>query len=674
MKLTAFRVQMFKCFLDSGWVEVTPLTVMVGKNESGKTSLLKALHKFNPFKAEPYSMDREWPRGRRDIRSDQQVVCTARFELENTEKQHLVDLVGKDIKDPHVEICRNYAGELRVSSPAELSQERLSEEIIESALASLPKVGGEVGDVFRQKAQKAFDEAVGTARAGRFAELNSLASKQKPVVQAAVTSAEQSPERQNEQTYVEEYSARLNEVASRFSKEISTRKQACEYLIGRLPTLVYMSEYRAFTGAAQLDQVKQRKDRNQLSEEDKTLLTIMELSGLDLEKESQKGNLPDREQRQFDIDDASATLTNAISERWKQRRYEVQFRADGQLFYTFVKDERDPSLIRLEERSKGFQWFFSFDLMFMYESRGTFKGCVILLDEPGLHLHPDAQRDLLKRMEEYAHDNILIYTTHLPFMIDLTRPERIRVLSESGQGNVVSDDLTAAQPEAKFVLQAALGMSGSSSYLLSKRNLVVEGVDDYWIISEISSLFKRAGESAIPEDLFITPAGGASEAAYVATFMIGQKLGVSVLLDSDKAGQEARDALVKRWLTRYQSHSAQVLSLGEIVGASGREFAIEDIFPEDFYLERVKRAYKKQLAAVGAKTIELVGDDQLVKRVGRAMEAFGIKFNKGSVAKLIRADLSRMKEVSELPDQTREMGKSLLAAIVRSLPEQPDSV
>ncbi len=80
MKLTAFRVQMYKCFLDSGWVEVTPLTVMVGKNESGKTSLLKALHKFNPFTAEPYSMDREWPRGRRDIRSDQQVVCTARFE------------------------------------------------------------------------------------------------------------------------------------------------------------------------------------------------------------------------------------------------------------------------------------------------------------------------------------------------------------------------------------------------------------------------------------------------------------------------------------------------------------------------------------------------------------------------------------------------------------------
>jgi predicted ATPase len=154
----------------------------------------------------------------------------------------------------------------------------------------------------------------------------------------------------------------------------------------------------------------------------------MELSGLNLEDEVKKGNSPDREQRQYDLDDASATLTKTISDRWKQRRYEVQFRADGPFFYTFVKDERDPSLIRLEERSMGFQWFFSFDLMFMYESKGTFKNCVILLDEPGLHLHPDAQKDLLKRMEEYARENTLLYTTHLPFMIDLQKPERIRVL------------------------------------------------------------------------------------------------------------------------------------------------------------------------------------------------------------------------------------------------------
>ena len=59
MDLIAFRVKMYKGILDSGWIEVNPLTVFVGKNESGKTTLLKALHKLNPYNPDPYQMERE---------------------------------------------------------------------------------------------------------------------------------------------------------------------------------------------------------------------------------------------------------------------------------------------------------------------------------------------------------------------------------------------------------------------------------------------------------------------------------------------------------------------------------------------------------------------------------------------------------------------------------------
>jgi hypothetical protein len=72
---------MYKGILDSGWVEAVPLTVIVGKNEAGKTSLLRALHKLNPKSPMPYDINREWPRGHRDMKSKDQVVCTARFAL-----------------------------------------------------------------------------------------------------------------------------------------------------------------------------------------------------------------------------------------------------------------------------------------------------------------------------------------------------------------------------------------------------------------------------------------------------------------------------------------------------------------------------------------------------------------------------------------------------------------
>ena len=43
------------------------------------------------------------------------------------------------------------------------------------------------------------------------------------------------------------------------------------------------------------------------------------------------------------------------------------------------------------------------------------------------------------RLEEYARGNTLIYSTHLPFMIDLRHPERIRVINDSAEGAVVTE-------------------------------------------------------------------------------------------------------------------------------------------------------------------------------------------------------------------------------------------
>ena len=175
-----------------------------------------------------------------------------------------------------------------------------------------------------------------------------------------------------------------------------------------IPTFIYMDDYRSFQGSILLDQLREREQTKQLTEQDRTVLMLMDLSGLTLADVIAKASADKADERQYDLSDAGRSLTNDISARWTQRSYEIDFRADGQKFMTFVKDENDPSLIPLEDRSKGFQWFFSFDLMLMYETKGTFKDAVLLLDEPGLHLHPEAQKDLVTRLEKYAEGNTLI--------------------------------------------------------------------------------------------------------------------------------------------------------------------------------------------------------------------------------------------------------------------------
>ena len=112
MELITFRVRMYEGIIDSGWVDVNNLTVLVGKNESGKTSLLKALHKLNPASSESYDINKEWPRGRPSKPNEEQVVCQARFRLSEREKSYLSKNTAVQEFPNTVEVSRNYAGEL----------------------------------------------------------------------------------------------------------------------------------------------------------------------------------------------------------------------------------------------------------------------------------------------------------------------------------------------------------------------------------------------------------------------------------------------------------------------------------------------------------------------------------------------------------------------------------
>ena len=307
--------------------------------------------------------------------------------------------------------------------------------------------------------------------------------------------------------------------------------------------------------------------------------------------------------------------------------------------------------------------------MFMHESKGTFEGCVVLLDEPGLHLHPDAQKDLLCRLEEYASGNTLLYTTHLPFMIDLNHPDRVRVLKETENGIVVTTDFTESPPEAKFVLQAALGMDASQSFLVADRNLVVEGVDDYWVLTELSNLLQQNGKDGLPGDVLITPGGSASTAVHIATIMIGQNLNVVVLLDSDDEGRRAKEKLDHNWLTQYKRTRTTAVLLGNAVSVPG-DFALEDLFPENFIMDIVKEAYSKQLAAADVDEIVLPGEDILWRRIERFMKGNSIEINKGPIAKRLRDKLSDMKDINELPDETKENAIKLFQEIRKAFGEE----
>jgi predicted ATP-dependent endonuclease of OLD family len=651
--MTEFRIQNFRSILDSGWIEVDDIAAIVGKNESGKTSLLKALWKFNPYNdKDSYVIDREFPRGKRKEKSSEKVVATVRFKFTDEEVDQIASIDESTQGITGVEIERTYKGthiyRFLPNNPDRDFALKWVISVIKESFGELPEI---VSDNFKLQYQTAFSTFVDQVSQG---DGSKFAISQAPVFKSNLQAFVQTGE---DQQVVQQ----LHQAIDRALIELGKKppfQQAVDTAHQWLPTFIYMNDYKIFTGTAQLNQVLDRKKARQLTEADRTIILIMEMAGLDLADEVRKGAVLDREQRMLDMNDASQTLTDEIAHRWSQKQYEVMFQADGYHFITFVKDLDSKVLIPLEERSQGFQWFFSFDMTFMYETEGEFQNSIILLDEPGLHLYGSAQRDLLLRMKSYAKNNQLVYTTHLPFMIDFNRLDNIYVAEELlEKGTKVHRDWATAGEDSRFTLQAALGLSWSQSLFVGQYNLIVEGVTDFWFLTTISTILQDANLAGIDEQLVITPAGGASKVAYVGTILHGQKLDVMVLLDSDQEGKNAYEQLVNQWIM----DNKYVLMLGEVLGLP-HSCALEDLFSESYYLEFVQSAYNKEL---GKKTLKLSkeSNQSIVDRVETALKSHGIEhYNKGRVAKRIMKDLAQ-KTLADLPEDTINNFKKVIDSI-----------
>ena len=249
------------------------------------------------------------------------------------------------------------------------------------------------------------------------------------------------------------------------------------------------------------------------------------------------------------LDSASFSLTGDWIEWWTEKRHKLHFDADGEDLVLKVSDQHNEFPIPFDERSHGFQWFFSFYLVFLVESHKAHKGAILLLDEPGLHLHPTLQSKLIDLFERVSDDNQLIYSTHLPFLIDGEHLERVRTVHLAGpepQKTLVSNDVRpTGDRDTLFPIQAALGYSIAQTLFLGKRSLIVEGITDYWLLRALSSLLPVLDSfTPLHEETVLIPAGGTSRLMPLASIMFSSTTGVGhgrllVLLDSDSEGRQA---------------------------------------------------------------------------------------------------------------------------------------
>ena len=123
MELKSVRIQNYRSIDDSGVVPIEEITCLVGKNESGKTAFLHALHLLNPLNPirgkTTFDDVMDFPSRRfsayRKVREESPAdVVTAVFELSESELR----VIEKDLGDGvlsgrEISVIRDYEGRKR---------------------------------------------------------------------------------------------------------------------------------------------------------------------------------------------------------------------------------------------------------------------------------------------------------------------------------------------------------------------------------------------------------------------------------------------------------------------------------------------------------------------------------------------------------------------------------
>lgn len=636
MKLISFQILNYRSINDSGDIAVGKITSLVGRNEAGKSNLLLALQTLNPVGGpKDLSPIKNFPRQKRlsECKDDTPVVSTI-WELDTKEQAELTAIFPRAAGVTQVEIGRNYKA-VRTVGFQDLKPIAFSASEVAARIRKIQPVAEVEIEKLEAAVQAPAKAALAQFAAGlattetptqwAASAAPALAAFRKALAIAAVTL----PDRE------EGLLSELEELASQITKDGPAWQEARNWAVGKLPIFVYVDEYPELTGHQNIAEYLARKAGNpsQLTDADRNFEKMCKVADLSPEQLHQLHGANDHETRNQLANRASAIVTSELRRLWKDRQLKVRFSPDANHLDTFIADPNSvyDVEVNLNERSRGLKWFFSFYIAFAADTKGgASENAILLLDEPGLYLHALSQGDLLRHLSA-DFKNQIIYTTHSPFMVPTENLDAIRTVN-IGQdtGTVVSND-PAGDSRTLFPIQAALGYSLSQSLFVGPNNLIVEGVTDFWMLSSASSYLESLGKSGLPEDMTLTPAGGAQKIPYMVSLLTSERLQVLVLFDEEKQSRATRDELVKAKLIK--DDNIVFVTEGFDPAVKPAEADIEDMFEPAVYDALVAESYSKELKDKQLKLNAQI--PRIVKRYEQAFEDLGMEFHKTRPARLL---------------------------------------
>ena len=605
MRLRKFRVQGYRCIHDSGEIKVGDLAAFVGRNESGKTTILEALTLLNKdTKLSELDLCDEM---NEELKSE---IRLAEGEFVLSEKEtalirekfpNLQDIRKMKIyrTNKHPRIQYDF-GDVKISGEA---SKRLNSwenfvDRIKSFVAAIPnpiriRVDTKFLSAPPPRTREVFMDMM--------AEFNNniyLIASQEPQV-------------------ISEWKDIYQDLETIFDNMLigtNERSALDNFIEDKLhPRFVYFSDYKKILGNIDLEEFVREtkgirsKGLEYVEEFDKaeTVNNLFYLAELDAQKLEEVRSSPSRLIKLLHT--ASRRLSEKLNPAWKGDPIHVELRWNpGNVLSVVISDVHKDGTVTntglLNRRAEGFKWTFSFIVNFAAETqKAELKEAILLLDEPARNLHPAQQRGISDLLKGLAGSNQILYATHSPFMIfDYTQGnllvvelDKRRHLSKIYYDYWNADDQTLipilyglSRGLVESIVDKQIGFN-------SRPVIIVETMSDCMYLNAFDRFLKDPNLSMNP--LNIVAAYNKNSVMPLAIFYKNHGYDTFILLDNTEESRK-----ISAELQSNEFKSVQMVFF-ELAGQP--KLFIEDLLVEDDYLYAVNQTYEVRLRKEGYVTL-----------------------------------------------------------------------
>jgi len=554
MQIKSFRIKNYRSIKDSGvcYMSGDNVTILAGKNESGKTAILEALEDFN---TEKEIREEAVPIQSGETKPEIAITFEIYKETLNEIFNEINFMVGAS-ESSEVEITKKYPSEYLLSEETIKMLDIKGKQLLKRTQKEITGVYRQIKNIYSE-----FPQIGGTLPEINLEDITNfifqLQSFRKEI-RPNLTQITDEEMRNNFTQALEEIINKITEIDNLKYME----KKFIDQIKLWIPNFVLFSSFDdIFPSEIPLSEAPNNELIKDLAIISELNLEII-VSGSAEQKMRHKNQL-------------NVKVKEDYKKFWTQDMTNLDINWDSGILQFFI--EENGYYYRPNMRSKGKQWHLAFYIRVSARAKEDVPN-IILIDEPGLFLHAKAQEDILKKLEDSANDAPIVFSTHSPYLIKTDRLNRIRLISRTSEetGTVISNKIHKdADKETITPIITAIGLDLSIGLDIAKdNNIIVEGISDYYYLSAFKELLKFE----FKKEVHFIPSVGADKFSFLVPLMIGWGLNYCAVLDNDSKGRR-----IKKKLSNDFGHTGIKITLV----SENKDEEIEDLFEQDDFIKYV---------------------------------------------------------------------------------------